>query len=468
MRQTLSAAMVSLLLTGCASISEDHGFAAVETYARTHLGKEVRWIRNPAEQERLIAEIRQRLATPLTIDDAVQIALLNNPGLQATFAELGIAEANLVAAGRLRNPGFTYTHLSHTADAGEALAIERKFLFDLFGLLTLPVRTALQERRFAQTQQRVSAEVLRLALQTRRAWIEAVAAEQIARYLQQAFEAADAAVLLAERMAAVGNFNRLDRLRQHIFYAETAAHLARARQLAQSHREKLARLMGLWGKEVTFQLPERLPDLPDTPYRENNLEAEALKKRLDVTLARLEVEGLAQSLGLTRATRFVNVLEASYLRHNATGSPRESGYEIELTVPLFDFGEAKVARAEAIYLQAVNRLAEIATNARSEVREAYATYRTAYDLAHHFRDEVLPLRRQISEEMVKRYNGMLISPFELLADARSQIAAVVAAIEAERDFWLAEVDLDAARQIGGVRGIAATDPATPTSESQTH
>jgi outer membrane protein TolC len=468
MRRTLSAAIVPLLLTGCASISEDHGFAAVETYTRTHLGKEVRWTRDPAEQERVVAEIRQRLAAPLTIDDAVQIALLNNPGLQATFAELGIAEANLVAAGRLRNPGFTFTRVSHSADTGEAVAIERKFLVDLLGLLTLPVRTALEERRFAQTQLRVSSEVVRLALQTRRAWIEAVAAEQTARYLQRAHEAADAAAQLADRMAAVGNFSRLDRLRQHTFYAETAAHLARARQLAQSQREKLARLMGLWGQELTFHLPEQLPDLPDTPYRETNLESEALRKRLDVTIARQEVEGLAQSLGLTRATRFVNVLEASYLRHTATGAPQESGYEIELTIPLFDFGEAKVARAEAIYLQAVNRLAEIAINARSEVREAYAAYRTAYDLARHFRDEVLPLRRLISEEMLKRYNGMLISSFALLADARSQIAAVVATIEAERDFWLAQVDLDAARQIGGVRGVAASASTIPTSEPQHH
>ncbi|MCL6555386.1 MAG: TolC family protein [Burkholderiales bacterium] len=467
MRRGIVAACLPLWLTGCATFSEDHGFAAVQAHTRAQLGKEVRWVRDEAAQKQLAEEIRQRLAAPLAMDDAVQIALLNNPGLQATYAELGIAEANLVAAGRLRNPGFTFTRLTHGDGDDQGVAIERKFLFDLLGLLTLPVRTALEERRFAQTQQRVSQEVLRLAWQTRRAWIEAVAAEQAVRQLEQAREAADAAGMLASRMAAVGNISRLDQMRYHSFYAETAASLARARQLAQSKREKLARLMGLWGDALSFRLPEQLPDLPSITDAEQDLEAKALRERLDVAMARREVEGLAQSLGLTRATRFVNVLEASYLRNTATGASRETGYEIELTIPLFDFGEAKVARAEAIYLQAVNRLAEIAVNARSEVREAYAAYRTAYDLARHYTEEVLPLRKRILEEMLLRYNGMLISVFELLADARSQVATVQAAIEAQRDFWLAQVDLEAARRGGGVRGVAF-NPATSAPEADKH
>jgi outer membrane protein TolC len=110
-------------------------------------------------------------------------------------------------------------------------------------------------------------------------------------------------------------------------------------------------------------------------------------------------------------------------------------------LPIFDWGSARYARAEYTYMQAVNRAADTAVRARSEVREAYNAYRTAYDLAKHYRDEIVPLRKRISDENVLRYNGMLISVFELLADARSQIASVNAYLEALRDFWMAEANL---------------------------
>jgi outer membrane protein TolC len=88
-------------------------------------------------------------------------------------------------------------------------------------------------------------------------------------------------------------------------------------------------------------------------------------------------------------------------------------------------------------MQALHRAAETAINARSEVREAYGAYRSAWDIAKHQRDEIVPLKARISEENLLRYNGMLIGVFELLADARSQIASVNGAIDALRDFWIA-------------------------------
>lgn len=455
---------LAALLSGCATLTEDHGFAAVRETARAQLHQEPRWLRGEDDRAAARAELAPLLAQPLSVDDAVRIALLNNPGLQASFSELGIAEAELVQAGRLRNPGFSFQRLVRDHETGAIVDIERRFLFDLFGLLTLPVRTEIENRRFEQTKTRVSMEVMRLAADTRRAWYEAVAAEQAVRYLEDVKLAADAAAELAQRMAAVGNLSRLDQMREQVFYAETVAELARARQKAVAARERLTRLLGLFGTETAYRLPSRLPELPQTVREARDLEAAAIERRLDIAAARREVEGLAKSLGLTRATRFVNVLEASYLRNSTTGEPRQTGYEIELSIPLFDFGEARVAHAEAVYLQAVNRLAEIAVNARSEVREAYAAYRTAFDLARHYRDEIVPLKKRISEENLLRYNGMLISVFELLADARSQVAGVNAAIQAQRDFWLAQTDLEAALTVGGVRGVAfaagsAPDPA---------
>ncbi len=437
-------------LSGCASLSEDNGFSAVQDKTKVSIDKEVRWTKTEQDREAIRTQVQSLLAKPLTADSAVQVALLNNTGLQATYSELGIAEADMVQAGRLRNPGFSFQRLARDGD----LDIERKFLFDILGLLTMPTRTAIETRRFEQAQLRVTSEVMRVAADTRRAYFSAIAAQQGVRYMEDVKEVADASAELAKRMATVGNWSRLDQTRQQVFYADTVAQLARDKQTSVMEREKLTRLMGLWGKDINFQLPERLPDLPKAPTEQNNIEADAIKNRLDIQGARKEVEGLSKSLGLTKATRFVNVLEASYLRNSASGESGQTGYEIELSIPIFDFGDAKVARAEATYMQAVNRLSEIAINARSEVREAYAGYRTAFDLAKHYRDEIIPLRKQISDENLLRYNGMLISVFDLLADARSQMASVNSYIEAQRDFWIAQTNLEGAMTVGSMPGMA--------------
>ncbi len=166
-----------------------------------------------------------------------------------------------------------------------------------------------------------------------------------------------------------------------------------------------------------------------------------MAQRLDLLMARHATEATARALGLTKATRFVNVLHAGYANTSQTGEARKSGYEIELELPLFDFGAARTARAEAIYMQSVHRTAAVAVNARSELRESYAAYRSAFEIARHYRDEVVPLRQRIADENLLRYNGMLIGVFELLADAREQIAGVTGHVEALRDHWIAETDL---------------------------
>ncbi|HWH84045.1 MAG TPA: TolC family protein, partial [Burkholderiaceae bacterium] len=137
-------------------------------------------------------------------------------------------------------------------------------------------------------------------------------------------------------------------------------------------------------------------------------------------------------------------LDAGWQNQSTSGEPRRSGYEIELVLPLFDFGQTRVKRAEAVYTQAMHRAAQVATDARSEVRESYSAYRTAYELARHYRDEVVPLRQRLFDESLLRYNGMLVSVFELLADAREQVAGVTAAVQALRDHWIAETQLRSA------------------------
>jgi outer membrane protein TolC len=245
-------------------------------------------------------------------------------------------------------------------------------------------------------------------------------------------------------MAQVGNFNKLQQAREQGFYADAALNVARAHKQQRAMRERLTRLLGLWGEQTQFKLPERLPDLPAKPRELPDVERTALAQRLDVAAARSGAAATAHNLGLTRTTRFVNVLELGWVRNSSNEAPTQRGWEVGFELPLFDWSGARVARAEGIYMQALHRAAETAINARSEVREAYDAYRSAWDIARHHREEIVPLRARIAEENLLRYNGMLIGVFELLADARSQIASVNGAIDALRDFWMAQADLDMA------------------------
>ncbi|MEW5894071.1 MAG: TolC family protein [Pseudomonadota bacterium] len=431
------AALGTLLLTGCATFSPDGGLGRVDAIVQERAGVSVQRVQTATEAARARDEVERLLAQPLTAESAVKIALLNNRGLQAGLAELGIVEADLVQAGRLKNPGFSFGRFSQ----GDEREYERTFLFDLMHLLTLPKRSEIEQRRLAQTQLRLANEVLRLAADTRKAYFSAVAAQEAVNYLAQAQAAAEAGAELAARMARSGNFSQLRQQREQVFYAEVTAQRARAQQSALAERERLNRLLGLNGRQLAYVLPERLPELPARPQEAASLEQLAMERRLDIQMAKQELEALANNLGLTRATRFINVLEVGYLNSNSNAAPVKRGYEIELNLPIFDWGTARVAKAEALYSQAMQRAAERAVQAQSEVREAYHAYRTAYDLARHYRDEIVPLRKKISEENLLRYNGMLISVFDLLADAREQVASVNAAIQALKDFWLAESSL---------------------------
>nr|WP_310731960.1 TolC family protein [Methylibium sp. Root1272] len=429
-----------LLLAGCASISPDGGFGPVQQTASERLGKEVRWARTAGDQDRIDARVTELLAKPLTVDDAVQVALLNNKGLQARFFELGIGEAELVQASRLPNPGFSFGRIKR----GDEVELERGYHLNLARLLAMPLVRQVEERRYALTRGAVSVQLLSLASEARKSYFTAVAAEETVRYMRQVQQAAEASAELARRMAEVGNFNKLQRMREQGFYADATQNLARAERAALASREKLTRLMGLWGAQTRFQLPERLPDLPEAPKDQPDIERVALAQRLDVQGAKLAAEQTAKNLGLTKTTRFVNVLELGWVHNSSNEEPTQTGWEVGLELPLFDWGGARVARAEAVYMQALARAAETAVNARSEVREAYGAYRSSWDIARHNRDEIVPLRQRIAEENVLRYNGMLIGVFELLADTRSQIASVNAYIESLRDFWLAQADLEMA------------------------
>jgi outer membrane protein TolC len=440
------AGVLLLLLSGCASLSGDGGFGAAAGVAeqRTGLSASVagRLPRNDDDTRSLAAVINKKLEQPLAADDAVQIALLNNRSLQARYWSLGIAEADLVQAGRLQNPVLDFKR-SH---GGGEVSIERTLTFNLLGLITAPMAGRIEGRRYEQTRLLVSNEALKVAADTRRAWVDAVAATQTADYARQVEASAQASAELAERMRKAGNWSALDMAREQAYHAQTVADVSHAQKAAVAAREKLTRMMGLSGEQIGYKLPERLPELPAALRELADVEQTAISERLDIQAARLDTEHTASTLGLTRTTRFINVLDLGAVR-NSEGGVATRGYELSLEIPLFDWGSTRVARAEATYMQSVNLLAQAVVDARSEARESYADYRASYELARHYRDKVLPLRKQISDQTLLRYNGMLLSVFELLADAREQTAAVSGYIGALKDYWTAQANLEAA--LGG-------------------
>ncbi len=449
---------LSGLVGGCAQFSADGGMGPVQQITQARLGHTIKAFNSDDEAAAVQARVEALLARPLDAEAAVQLALLNHRGLQAQLQALGIAEAERVQAGRLPNPGFSWGRSAR----GDEREIERGLHLNLARLLAWPLQQGLESRRQAQTQAAVALQVLQHAAATRKAWVQAVAAAETVRYQQQVMQAAEASAELARRMAAVGNFSRLQQAREQAFYASAALNLARAQQRQGASRERLTRLLGLWGAGAAFQLPERLPALPAEPADQPELERIALAQRLDVQGARLAAEQMVQNLGLTRATRFVNVLELGVLRNGSNEAPTQRAWEIGFELPIFDSGTARLARAEALHRQAVHQAADIAVRARSEVREAYGAYRSAWDIARHHRDEIVPLRQRIAEENVLRYNGMFIGVFELLADTRAQIQSVNDAIDALRDFWLAQAELDMA-----LVGQPALDLALPAAAGST-
>ena len=443
-RSCAALSLALAVLAGCSTLAPEGGFAPVAATVQERVGGVTRLLRTEEDAASARAFVNGRLMDPVTPDAAVEIALINNPALQARYADLGIAEAQLVHAGRVPNPRFSFSHLG----SGGALEIERRFAVDVMSVLVMPLTLKLERGRFDMAQTMAAAEALNVAAEARRAAVSAIAAAETVRYHEQVLIAAEASAELARQMAAVGNWPKVSQMRQQVFHADAIAQIARARNAAALARERLVRVLGLAATPDAVKLPERLPDLPAQPREVPDVAATALAQRLDVRMARQGLDATVYALGLTRATRFVNVFDLAYKNKSDAGVPRRNGYEIEIEVPIFDWGDAKLAKAEAIYRQAASELAEASGTAQSEARAAYETYRTAYAVARHFRDEIVPLRKRIADENLLRYNGMLISVFELLADAREQVMSVNAAIEAQRDFWLAEADLQTAL-IGG-------------------
>ncbi|MGV1956757.1 TolC family protein [Agrobacterium sp. 22-214-1] len=459
------------LLGGCVTAaqyaSRDAGFTNVSARTSEATGKQAVWVQNRAEAQATQARVKSLMAAgkSLDVETAVQVALLNNKGLQAAYADLGESAATAWQSTMLVNPrvGIGLTGIG-TPGLRAYQAIEGVVVTNILALATLKKNVEIADTGFRKAQLGAALKTLQLAADTRRAWITAVAAWENVGQLAQAQTAADAASELAVKLGEAGSLNKEGQAREQVFYAELTGQIARARLEARLAKEELTRLMGLWGADIEYTIPNRLPPLPKALTKRDMIEAEALQRRVDLQMAKLDLEATARSFKLTEATRYVTDLEIrsgfeterevedGEIHKQTTGNA-----ELEFVIPIFDSGQARMRESELAYMRAANLLAEKAVNVRSEARSAYQAYRSNYDIARHYRNSVVPLRTKIEEQSLLTYNGMITNTFELLADSREKVNSSLLAINAKRDFWLAEASLAPAIYGGGTGAAAGAE-----------
>ena len=459
----LGGVALTLFLGGCVGFSQDGGISVARNVAYTELNKDVTKITNEAEALAAQQRVEGLLRRPLTPDSAVQIALLKNRGLQASFNDLGVSEATYVQASLPPNPTVSLGRSGLLGGGG--FEIERQLMIGLFELATLPQRAAVAQQEFRAEQFRTAEAVLSLGAEARRQYYRAIAANQQVAFLQQALATAETASQLAKQLGETGSLNKLEQAREHAFYQELGAQLAQARIDQKVERERLIRQLGLWGRDINFTLPSTLPPLPSRLATQKDVESEALARRVDLQALRNDLNAVAGQYSLDVIQSVVSDIElvegSSFGKSKTVNEEgeveiekeksRTRAIEASFTIPIFDFGETTRRGAQEAYMAAANRLAERAVNVRSEAREAYVVYRGKYDLARHYQNRVLPLQKRIQDEALLQYSGMLVDVTQLIIDARTRILSNVDAINARRDFWIAATDLKAAL-VGGLSG----------------
>ena len=426
-------------LSGCANFNVDEALKKTNSTSKEFTNAQVTLVRTTQEREALNQRAQELLKKDLSQSEAVQLSLINSPAVQALIAQNWSEGAFAVQAGRMSNPYFAFERMV----TGPEIEFSRWFVFGLLDLITLPQRKGIADKRIEQTQLRLTSQIIDQVTIVRQSWVRAVAAEQSLKYSEQVLRGAQASAELARRMEAVGNFNKITRARQQAFYADSATQFANATQAAVSRREELARALGLTELQAKLlRLPKRLPELPKSPLSTDWVAEQARFERLDIQLAQTTLEAAAKAQGLNSITSFTDI-ELGFNRgtkyNTSTGeSTPKQGYEISIRLPIFDWGNMSRDAMNAQTLAAFNRLEGVTRNASSNLRETYSAYRTAYDISEHYRKEVIPIRKAISEENLLRYNGMIIGVFELIADSRDQVSSVIAAINAQQQYWLAD------------------------------
>ncbi len=423
-----------LIVTACTSVPNDGGISEVQAVYSDKISNSYRLPKLGEAPPMASEELSTLLQGPLSLTDAERISVESNPMVKAKLANVGIAEADYAQAGRMENPGLTYERFSRDDNAAS-------LLFDVGGLLLMPLKRQLEARRLKVARYNAAIDVLDHIASTRKAWINAVTEKQQTVLMERAVESVETSNNLTRQMAALGHSGVVEAAESELVVGGMKATLIKQRLSESAARETLIRQLGLWGEQARLlKLPDQLPDIPTNPLDIPAVEQRAIEGRLDVQLAKVNIEGMAKNLKLTQLNPFLSAIEVGPVREEAEGETGR-GYEIELRLPIFDAGGVKTQKARFVFEQAQAQAEATAVAAASAAREALKTYRSSWDIAQHMQSQMLPLRQRISSEQLLKYNGMLISVFDLLSDLLSATNMEADYVNSIRAFWLADTNL---------------------------
>jgi len=432
----------TVALAGCAHVDPNPAFRELANTVHLRTGKRVQWNRGSAEDAQAQAAVASLLSRPLTAGSAVQVALLNNHNLQATYEELGIAQADLVEAGLLRNPIFTFERRF----PGQAL--EADILKEFIDILLLPLRKRIAAAQFEAAKLRVGHEILNLAGEVGAAFYGHQGDQQLVEMRQTVAQATERSAETALKMHEAGNLRDLDLASEQATHAQAKIDLAKAQANAVQSREKLNKLMGAFGAQTNWTVASRLPELPGSEVSTSQLELRAIHQRLDLAAARQQFIAEARARGIARAEAILQGAEiGAHYEHEIEGGVHSIGPSVNVPIPIFNQGQPAAARASAKMRQAGQRYLALAADIRSDVRASRDKMLLSRRQVEYFKSTALPIRTRVTEESQLEYNAMQIGPFQLLQAKQEEVKTGADSVEALRDYWVARVELEKA--VGG-------------------
>lgn len=464
-REMKSARLFSIaILVPSICYASPQSVADLEAAVQQRIGKRIEINRDVVADEEIERAVRTMLRGTLTADRAVQIALLNNRELQATFEDIGIANSDLIEAGLLKNPAFNAGALFPDRPPSAAkldFGLTQEFL----DLLMIPLRKKVAANELMRTKLRVGDAVLKLAGEVKSAFYTLQGKQMLFTRLGVLSETNAATLELALRQHEAGNISDLELANQQSTYSQSKLDAAQVAAEMRSDREKLNRLMGAWGTGTEWKVADELPSLPAS-FPTEHLESLAMDQRLDLTAAKAELGAIVQSLGLTKTYRYVGAIEFGVSSERETDRQWMAGPTLRLELPIFNRGQGRIARLKAQLRQAERRLEAAAIDIRSEVREARDRALAKKDLAAYYRDELVPERKRVLDLTLTSYNSMLKGPYDLLLARQNELAAERGYIDALRDYWIARADLE--RAVGGRQTSTRPKMQDSSKETRTH
>jgi outer membrane protein, heavy metal efflux system len=429
-----------LFFSGCASMTLDAGFDDIKATVEQRSAIQISWNDSSDLDKEASEKLHSLLKRKLTADDAVQIALLNNRDLQAIYSDLGVAQADLVQAGLLRNPIFDSAVMFPVSGGGRP-DLEFGAAMNFLDIFYIPLRKRVAAARFEEVKTRVAGSILDFAGRVRAAFYTYQSDQQMLDLRQTIVQALSASLEIARRLSEAGNITDLDLARERA-QLETAKLALRSAEIAlRQSREELNIVMGLWGEQLQWQSDERLPKIPEQSLPTKDIERRALERSLDLANARQRIAATGEQLRLTRWTTLLPELGAGPQAERNDGE-WEIGPRLDFPIPLFDQGQARVGRGVAELRRARQEYYGAAVRIRATARALGDRVEGARDRALYYRDILLPLHERIVNEAQLQYNAMQLGPFQLLRAREEQIQTAVAYIESLRDYWLARGDVE--------------------------